>query len=450
MKKVFLFLLFIYCNQIFLSCKKLIAVDEPKTQLTPDKAFWDEPSATAVLSSIYALFNGSIAGTLFTTMGLYSDELTTTSTNTIITEYYRGTVTVNNSNNQNTWRNFYNVIYQCNALLENIEQVNGLSAETKNRLTGEALFLRGVSYFYLVNIYGDVPKVLSTDVRETSIAPRESTDVIYQQIVADLTTASNILPDTYATTERVRANKWAASGMLARVYLYTGNWKEAENLCSEIINSGVFDINVPLSGVFVKSGKEALLQFWTQNGFVTPGGLFIPSGTAIPVYPVSDNLINGFEVNDQRKTNWIKTTTVGGKTYYYPYKYHNRVSTSGSNGEYLIFMRLAEIYLIRAEARVHLNDLTGASGDVNVIRNRAGLNNTTATIPATLLAAITQERRAELFAEWGERFFNLKRSGQADALLATIKTGWRPEAKLLPIPYYEMSNNSALIQNPGY
>lgn len=450
MKKMVFLFLFLYTGTCFLSCKKLIAVDEPKTQLTPEKAFSDEQSATAVLSSIYSLFNGSIAGTFFTTMGLYSDELMTTSANTYTNEYYKSRVTITNSNNQNTWRNFYNVIYQCNALLENIAQVNGLDAETMKRLKGEALFLRGVSYFYLVNIYGDVPRIVTTDVNITSVASRAPVSTIYEQVIADLSAAKDLLPVTYISGEKVNANKWAAAGMLARVQLYLGHWNEAEVLCNEVINSGDYTLTIPYAEVFIKSSPEAILQFWTLNGFVTPGGLFIPSGTGMPVYPVSAYLLNDFEPNDLRKTAWLKSTIVGGQTYYYPYKYRNRVTTSGTTAEYLVFMRLAELYLIRAEARVHLNALAGAASDINVIRNRAGLATTGAVSPEELLAAIQQERRVELFTEWGERFFNLKRTGQADAILGSIKTGWKPEAQLLPIPYYEMSNNSSLVQNPGY
>ena len=115
-------------------------------------------------------------------------------------------------------------------------------------------------------------------------------------------------------------------------------------------------------------------------------------------------------------------------------------------------LRLAEQYLIRAEARAEQNNLTGAVADLNIIRNRAGLPNTTAVTQGDILTAIMHERQVELFSEWGHRFFDLKRTGQANTVLGAIasKQPWNTNQLLYPIPVSETTNDAFLQQNPGY
>jgi hypothetical protein len=114
-------------------------------------------------------------------------------------------------------------------------------------------------------------------------------------------------------------------------------------------------------------------------------------------------------------------------------------------------LRLAELFLIRAEANAQLNNVSNAVDDLNVLRTRAGLD----LLPNSLsqqdcLNAVYQERRVELFAEWGHRWFDLKRTGQADAVLGTMKPAWKSSAVLYPIPFGEIQLNPLLTQNAGY
>ncbi|WP_394334799.1 RagB/SusD family nutrient uptake outer membrane protein [Niastella vici] len=115
-----------------------------------------------------------------------------------------------------------------------------------------------------------------------------------------------------------------------------------------------------------------------------------------------------------------------------------------------IVFRAAEIYLIRAEARAQQNNLTGAAADLNVIRSRAGLPATTATTPTEYLDAIFRERKFELFTEWGHRWFDLIRTGNANTVLGALKPTWRPTAALFPIVTQVLLSNPQLTQNPGY
>jgi starch-binding outer membrane protein, SusD/RagB family len=199
------------------------------------------------------------------------------------------------------------------------------------------------------------------------------------------------------------------------------------------------------------------LQVWTQNGFISSATIIVPeSNTSLPVYPISASLYNAFEPEDLRKSNWVATSfvTTGNTTspYYYLNKYKNRMLNT-SSPEYLMVLRLGEQYLIRAEARAQQGKTTGtgsASEDLNIIRSRAGLQNTSASTQAGLLTAIYQERRVELFGEWGNRFLDLKRNGQLNSIIGSYKTTWLPTASLLPIPQNELTYDSNLLQNPGY
>ena len=299
----------------FISCSKLVETGVPKTQLTTANVFNDDQSATAVVSSIYAQFNTGISGNVSTHFGLYTDELNTTSSNASTLEYYNGSVSAINSTNLMVWRGFYSVIYQCNALLERIDDVPAITNAVRKQLKGECLFLRALCLFYSVNIYGDIPLLVTTDLGVTSVAPRSTVTEIYQQIEKDLQDAKMLLPETYVNAEKVRANKWAVAALQSRVYLFQKKWVQAEAAATEVIASGIYDSSIPLNSIFLKNSKETILQFWTQNGFTQTGNLFIPSGSSTPGYFLPDGLLNSFEIGDQRKTAWLKTAVIGVQSY---------------------------------------------------------------------------------------------------------------------------------------
>jgi hypothetical protein len=115
-----------------------------------------------------------------------------------------------------------------------------------------------------------------------------------------------------------------------------------------------------------------------------------------------------------------------------------------------MMLRLAEQYLIRAEARAQLENIPGAQEDLNAIRSRAGLPDTDADDKASLLLAIERERQAELFAEGGHRWLDLKRTNRADAVLGPLKADWQTPDALFPIPDAERQLNPNLTQNDGY
>ncbi|WP_315815287.1 RagB/SusD family nutrient uptake outer membrane protein [Paraflavitalea speifideaquila] len=244
-----------------------------------------------------------------------------------------------------------------------------------------------------------------------------------------------------------------------------------------INNNALYDLLPSLNNVFLKNSREAIWQiqpadidFNTREGqtlVIPPTGPSIV-GTDNPVY-LSDHLLNSFEANDQRAVygNWldttiypITTTPLVLDTVIYPYKYKINaspgVNTIDGLQEYFMVLRLAELYLIRAEARALQNKIVEAQSDLNAIRTRAGLATTTANDQASLLTAILHERQVELFSEWGHRWFDLKRTGKIDAVMSVVTpqkangAPWQSYQQWFPLPVTDLLISPNMTQNAGY
>ena len=305
-------------------------------------------------------------------------------------------------------------------------------------------------YFNLVNLYGAVPLITGTDYNVNRLVGRSPTDSVYSFMIGDLQDAQAKLPQNVSSFDRV--TYYAATALLAKVYLFKGNYPAAESEASKVISSGKFNIMSDLNSVFLSTSTEAILKLVpvAPGKETTEGGLFVVSSTTVkPKYVLNNNLFNSFETADKRKSNWVNINTVAGQQYPYPYKY-KKATTTGTPTENYVLSRLAEQYLIRSEARANMGDIPGSTSDLNVIRNRAGLPNTTANDKPTLLTAIEKERQSELFCELGNRWFDLKRNNSATSILGPLKAMWNPTAILYPIPAVEIKANPNLVQNQGY
>jgi hypothetical protein len=430
------------------SCKKLVEVDLPQNQLTTKAVLSDSTTALSALVNIYALFPSTIDQTFHTSLSVYSDELDYSQNNPAINEFRQAYVSAANTRDLTLWKNFYFIIYSCNDLIGNLQTGKAMTAGQIRQFTAEARFLRAFAVFYLTNLYGPVPLPIKTDVSSTALLARSDTASVYQQISGDLSSAREFLPATYPSAGKVRANRYAASALLARVYLYRQDWVKAEQAAGEVIHSTQYQLSGP-DQAFMAGSSGTLLEFATPNGFNSSTTEFIPlSGK--PNYPVSAHLTAQFEPGDLRFINWIKSTTAGGITYAYPNKYHNR-SANTAAAENLVALRLPEQYLIRAEALIRQSKLNAGLADLNAVRQAAGLQNLPPGSQQELIKAVYQERETELFAEWGHRFFDLKRSGRANAVLGSAKPGWKTNVSLLlPIPQNELIHDHNLTQNAGY
>jgi len=202
----------------------------------------------------------------------------------------------------------------------------------------------------------------------------------------------------------------------------------------------------------LKTSKEAIWQLQTVNLSVAgvntwEGFSIVPAGaTARSYYQVYDTTVAAYEDNDLRKTMWLKPYVVSDKTLYMPYKYKVRTGTPVT--EYNTVLRLAEQYLIRAEARLNQNKLQAALQDINLIRERAGLAALPQTMDkASIALALEKERQLELLGEWGHRWFDLVRTNRALPVLSKVKTDFSESDTKIPIASAILLTNANLHQN---
>jgi hypothetical protein len=434
------------------SCKKFIEVPLPINQLDENNVFTDDKTANSAVIGIYSNMEFSPPIGIYLTLlsGLSADELTSTSGDNGFLQFADNTYTPGNPYVASVW-SIYVDIYQANSCIQGLETSTALDPGSKNQLLGESMFSRAFCYFYLVNLFGDVPLVTSTDYRINDTISRTPSTRVYQQIVTDLTTAQSLLVAAYPTDQRVRPNLWTATALLSRTYLYTRQWAAAESQASSIINSGVYTFS-GLDSVFLNNSNETIWQLMPLDPTLNTqeAAYFIPGPTEIPTYPLTTGLVNDFEPGDNRLAAWTANTVIGSQVFYYPYKY--KITGGSPSSEYHIMFRLAEQYLIRAEARMQQGNITGAIGDVNTIRSRAGLIPLLLSLTADeTAAAIAQERRIELFAELGHRWMDLKRTANVDVVIGALKPStWQPATALWPVPQDQISANPSLTQNKGY
>jgi hypothetical protein len=356
------------------------------------------------------------------------------------------------------YSNAYSSIHEVNIIIGQLAASTVISDSTRQRLKGELELVRAVLFFYLVNLYGDVPLVLSSDYTVTDRIPRTAAATVYRQITTDLLDAQRLLPDSYRTApgyagDRTIPNRSTATAVLARVYCYRQVWDSAIQAATAVINDGQYTLEEDLGKVFLSSSREAIWQLQSVNNRFTQEALaFIPvsAGLSKPTYTLTSTLLSAFEPADQRKAQWTNSKTVGGQLYVYPYKYKINTNTAAVT-EYTTVIRLSELYLIRAEARTQLGNLTEAHADLNIIRSRAELPPLPYTDQASLLTGIGHERQVEFFTEYGHRWLDLKRTGVLNTVLLSEKPGtWKPEDSLYPLPAQDLQWNPSLVQNPGY
>ena len=458
--KLFFLLTIVWISQYLASCKKMIEVGTPQTEITSQDVYTSDASATAAARGMYTIMSSDQSFTNAGTdlnCGLSADELINYSSNNEQSQFYKpGLTSVNTIVANNFWKEAYSYIFNSNSLLNGLGKSTGLSAEGKNQLTGEAKFIRAFCHFYLVNLFGDVPYVTTTDYQANLTVSRTPASEVYKNIIQDLLDAQNLMADDFifSNGERIEPNKGAATALLARVYLYLGDWANAEMQATLLINNSVtYALEPDLNKVFLGNSSETIWQIKpVVPGINTQQGLYFiltdaPVNTqgGVALNPV---IVNAFEPGDARKDNWVGTFSDGTTTYYFPYKY--KIAYSSDITEYNMVLRLAEQFLIRAEARTQLNNFSGAQDDINAIRHRAGLGDTPANDKISLLETVQQERKLELFTEWGHRWLDLKRTGMAGTVLAPVKTDWQATDTLYPIPHTEIIADPNLKQNPGY
>ncbi|MBW8683039.1 RagB/SusD family nutrient uptake outer membrane protein [Chitinophaga rhizophila] len=470
---------------LFGACKKLAEVDAPDTSTSTDNVYKDNSTASAVFIGLYArisqkFFNGGLAS--FSVFGdLSADNLTLYDVNSSrhSTRYYTNDLDPKYlDEGQTYWHTCYDLLYTINDAIIKLSANEHLDKSVSTRLLGEAYFLRSFCYFYLVNFYGDVPLILTTDPETNAKAARTPASIIYDQMITDLSEAERLLTIDYVgadvtqfTIERVRPNLGAVNALQARIFLNQRDYNSAEAAATKVISNSIYSLTT-LENTFLKNSSETIwgLQSVTY-GINTFAGRYLllpesgPDGGDYNLF-LSNSLIHHFEPGDQRKISWIDSVKKGGSYYHYPTKYKIPVIPGSANiGEYDIVLRLSEQFLIRAEARNEIGNTNGAIEDVNTLRSKRRApvtDDITQPLPpirqniskVLLRQILLNERRSELFTEWGHRWFDMKRTNIIDSVMSKHALGkgasWKSYKSIFPIPSREILYNKSITQNPGY
>ncbi|RLJ75123.1 RagB/SusD family nutrient uptake outer membrane protein [Pedobacter alluvionis] len=438
-----------------ISCEKLLEVDTPSNQITSDQVFENLQTANAALAGLYSGLwdNSPIAGDQSgMLMSMYTDELSyyaSASTNGLA-ELYQNTVIDTNPALYTYWTNAYQKVYMANAIIEGIEKSTSIPIAEKQRIRGEALMIRSLLFYYLQQLYGDIPYPVTTNYMiNQSISKTPALEVL-QRLTSDLNEVIPLLQDQYRHTERIYPNRKTAQLILAKIYMLQKNWNAAEGLLKEIIHSPLYQFQNDITKVFDKSGSHIIWQLKPRNGgdATKEIAVFYFTNSAPTSVALSPHLINSFSGSDKRKQFWTSAVTVGNNTWYRPNKYKN---LSNNNTEYSVVFRLEEAYLLLAETLAEQNKINESLQFINAVKQRAGIPLLTgSSSKEMILSEISVENCKEFFTEMGHRFLDLKRQGKLSEL-STVKPNWKLHFVVLPIPQKELLLNPNIQpQNSGY
>jgi hypothetical protein len=440
----------------------LLACNKRQTAPVGTNPYANDSSAIDVMTSLYSeMAQAGINANLSVLAGLSADELALypTGGTAQFTAYYQNNLGATTAGFE-FWDIFYNYVSIADSVIAGAGNSTTLSTTVKTQLVGQAYFIRALSYFYLVILYGDCPLVLTTNSNATKGLSRTPAAQVWQQIIDDADSAAAALPASFSSETPTR---WAAMALLSRAYLYTEDYAHALNTSNQIINSGSFSLVADLDSCFLVNSTEAIWQLPLPNVYpyisATEAINFIPpdANTVTPDnVDVTTTLLKAFEPNDLRRIHWVDSISMGSFVYYFPYKYKIPIGVAGSpTSEAETVFRLSEQYLIRAEAEAQLSQLPAAIDDLNVVRTRAGLPSESNVLSQhAVLDAIAHERQVELFTEWGQRWLDLKRTGTINTVMPSVafdKGGtWNPDWVLWPLPATSLTADAALTQNSGY
>jgi len=395
-----------------------------------------------------------------------------------------------------TWQDLYQIILNANTILENLELNDTLTAAEKSSIEGETLFLRAYAYYHLTNLWGDVPYYRDNlPIEEIQSLPRTDKTQIRDEILQDFQKAQDLLPSSYGSDNLGKANKWTAATVMVKIYLIQQKWQQARDKALEIIDESPHQLLDDYALVFDPNNEYNAENIWeldfakdlVQDSWVdqfTPRIRDEPKnsddrealrtalsernegmtgfGLAVPL----PDLVNKFPMDDLRRSSNVITEYLGFElTFPYMPKNFNldQINSPRSNhGDNKIIFRMADVYLMAAEAENELNGPGGAYQYINRVRERAyepdqplvGLSQ------QEFREAIYDERKWELAGE-GHRRLDLIRWGiLLDVVQNTEYRVYEPAANiqpfhvLLPIPPEEFNLNPALLEsdptNNGY
>ncbi len=442
------------------SCQQVLE-PEPVNLLVDDLVLNEANDVEPVRIGLYSALRGTAAPTVIAG-DFTADFIQFNGTFTDYQELGTKQITAANGVANELWRTLFRTIYVANFITERLPNVAGVSEARRNQVLAEARFIRGYANFVGANTYGDFPLVTSTEQAPNRTIGRSPKAQVLTSVLADFQAALTDLPDlnansTNALTNAAYLNKVNCRAMLARYYLYQNNWAQAEQFATQVLTAGRYSLQTNYADAVLRDfSAESVLEVGyalTDDPGTSAFGLnnlLVGRREVIPSNQVVLSLVSA-ESGSRRATISFDTQNLRGSDNGWTVrKYGTELETNNN----IAIMRLAEVYLIRAEARARQGRLTGENGaiaDINVLRTRARAPALAAAAQADVLAAIERERVYELAFE-GHRWYDLIRTGRVQAVMSAFSPNWNARFERWPVPQTEIQQNPTIRtqQNPGY
>jgi len=447
--KIYTFFLFVLLIAVVTSCNDFLDVTPKDSLSTTDDVIVDKASAESAVRGLYsALGDAGYYGTSFQSIGYLSgDNIQWTGSQSQVQEFINHKVNADNATISAAWNAIYRAINRANNIIAAVPAITDpvLTDALRNQYLGEAYFVRSLSYFDLARTWGGAPIITkpTTVAGENGDIGKSPQEQVYAQSLSDLELAETLLPET---TDRYRATRKTAWALKARFYLYQQDYPKAEEYASKLIADSKYKLLKPYSAFFAANARgtdESVFEIF-YNGTTevnshrnqwqpqTNGGTrqWAPNDALVA-------LLNNVAIGGTRSTLVAKDN----QNRWYGNLYYR---TPASDPSYIF--RIAELYLIRAEARAQQDELVDALADLNAVRDRSSVPGSTSSTKEDLLLDIENERRVE-FALEPHRWFDLVRTGRADDVL-NVTESFR---LVLPIPADQILVDGNLVpQNQGY
>ncbi len=422
------------------SCEGPLELD-PTQSIDSEKLISDASSAAVAMTGLYSNAQDFWSDRAYFNIDVLSDITDHIGTFTSLREFDENDVLPDNAEFVQIWVRAYELIYNANVILATLPTVTDLALEPlKAQYSGEAKALRAYAYYYLTNVWGDVPLVLTpvVSLEDVNLAAASQSEV-YAQIIADLTAAKSEVAAGSATM----VSLGAVNAMLAKVYLSLGNWSEANSAADAVMAEGysltpnymdLYNGTVSSEAIFqldFNATDANSLSFWYWD---KPGGRH-------EVAP-SQMILDAYEEGDTRRAA-VADASEGAESPFYVAKW----SDFALGTDNTIILRLADVMLIKAEALAEMGDYDSASELLNMVRTRAGLGGLSLDA-SNFKDAILNERMIELAWEGGHRWFDMLRTDLATQFVTS--KGLDACKVLMPIPRSEVDANTAIMQNPCY
>jgi starch-binding outer membrane protein, SusD/RagB family len=436
------------------SCKDLLE-PKPIDLLTDDIVLNEPKDVPNVEIGLYSAFRNVVPATVIAGDAT-ADMLIHIGTFTQYRELGTKQITASNASVASLWGSIYNTIYIANFILERLPTVAGVKTADRNRVLATAHFLRGYAYFTAVYTFGGVPKATGTTIEANRNIARGTKEEILNFVIDDLTQALGKLPQKPSSFAFV--GEYTVRALLSKLYLYQKDYVKAEQYASEVIASDIYKLEPKFETIVKKDfTSESILEVGYTlsddpgtDGNIGLNNLFVGRREIVPSNQAIVALASNESGERFSSISFNVSQLKGNDNGWSVAKY----GTADQDNNNVVALRLGEIYLIRAEARVYQNKVTGAGSaqeDVNVLRARAKAPLILSVTQSQMIQLIEQERLYELAYE-GNRWYDLVRTGRAKEVMPAFSSNWKDKFELWPIPQREILNNPALAgkQNPGY